>query len=60
VFGFLNCPDCKKKISAPHCPLLDKEIKECEKFESQVIDLAMKRAKFEELHKEERLSKPGD
>jgi len=27
VFGYLDCPDCKTRISAPQCPSLEKEVK---------------------------------
>jgi len=56
----LDCPDCKQRISAKQCPSLDAEIKKQEIFEKDVISKAMERAKFEDLHKHERVNKKGD
>lgn len=60
VFGFLNCPECKKKIEAPHCPELHRETSEINAFEKLVMKKALERAKFEGIDKEERLKDPGD
>lgn len=60
VFNYLDCPECKSRISAPHCPSLDKEIKKQEKLEQIIVEKAMERAKFEDLHKNPRLKTQGD
>lgn len=60
VFNYLDCPDCKQRIKAPQCPQLDKEVKKQELFEQTVIKKCMERAKFEELHKHDRVCKNKD
>lgn len=45
-------------MKSPQCPELDKEIKKNETFERTVIKKALERAKFEDLHKHERIKKP--
>jgi len=60
VFGFLNCPECKLKISAAYCPELTKETTEIVAFEKLVMKKALERAKFEGIDKEERLKDPAD
>mmetsp|Transcript_14822 Transcript_14822/g.22973 ORF Transcript_14822/g.22973 Transcript_14822/m.22973 type:complete len:255 (+) Transcript_14822:1109-1873(+) len=60
VFNYLNCPQCKQRVSAPNCPQITQLLKKEEDFEAVVVKKALERAKFEDLHKEERLKKPGD
>lgn len=60
IFNYLDCPECKTRIDAPHCPSLDKEVKKQMKLEDLIVKKALERAKFEDLHKEPRLKKPGD
>jgi E3 ubiquitin-protein ligase MYCBP2 len=60
VFGYLDCPGCKARISAPDCPELHKEIVESEKIEAEVEKKAVERAKFENLDKDARLKDPND
>lgn len=60
VFGFLNCPECKVKISARHCPILHKETTEINEIEKKVMKKALERAKFEGIDKEKRLKDPTD
>ena len=59
-FGYLDCVDCKQRIAAPHCPIVNTEIVESEKIEDDVKKKAFERGKFEGLDKDERLKKPGD
>ena len=54
VFNHIDCPECKVRMDAKQCPQLDQEIKKVQKFEKIVIDKAMERAKFEDLHKDDR------
>ena len=60
VFGFLDCPSCKARMNAPHCPLLHKELQEGKNIEEDVIKRAVERAKHEGIDKDKRLSDPND
>ena len=60
VFNFLDCPECKQRIEAPHCPALHSELTEAWKIEEEVIKKSVERAKFEGLDKEPRLKLAGD
>jgi hypothetical protein len=60
VFNFLNCPSCKQRIKAEHCPQLNAIISESEKIEKEVIVKAVQRAKHEGLDKHKRLKTLGD
>jgi hypothetical protein len=54
-FSFLECPSCKGKMEAPHCPELDQVLKEGNRLEELVKNKALERAKYEGLDKDERL-----
>lgn len=60
VFNYLDCPECKKQISCPSNPKISAALKKELKLKEVVLKKAMERAKFEDLHKEPRLKKPGD
>lgn len=60
VFGYLDCPACKKRIKAPHCPVLNQELIEAEKIEEDVLKKSAERAKHEGLDKDPRLKDPAD
>ena len=60
VFNYLDCSECKKQISCKSNAKLTQAIKKEIKLKEVVIKKALERAKFEDLHKEPRLSKPGD
>jgi len=52
VFGFLDCPGCKGKIKARHCPPLHAELSEAERIEEDVMKKAVERGKYEGLEKD--------
>lgn len=58
MFNFLDCTDCKQKITAPHCPLLHNELTEVIKIEEDVKKKSLDRAKHEEIHKLEQFTDP--
>lgn len=60
VFNFLDCPSCKRRIKADHCPRIKNELKEAEKIEDAVVKKAIERAKFENLHTNSRLKDKND
>jgi hypothetical protein len=60
VFNYLDCPECKKELSAPNNLKITAALKKEKKLKDVVVKKAMERAKFEDLHKEPRLKKPGD
>ena len=60
VFNYIDCPDCKQRMSAKQCPSLEKEIQKGIEFEKVIVKKAMERAKFEDLNKEPRLKVVGD
>lgn len=60
VFNYLDCGECKKPISCTGNAKLTQALKKEIKLRDTVIKKAMERAKFEDLHKEPRLKKPGD
>jgi len=60
IFNFLECPECKERLKAAHCPPILKEFEICTEIESLVYSRAIQRAKIEGLDKHERLSIPGD
>ena len=57
MFTHLNCPGCKKEISAPDCPMLVPVIDKEMELTAKVKDKALSRAKDEKLDKDERLHK---
>lgn len=59
-FGYLDCVDCKQRMSAPHCPSINTEIVESSKIEEDVKKKSFERAKFEGLDKHDRLKDPND
>jgi E3 ubiquitin-protein ligase MYCBP2 len=60
VFNYLDCSECKQRIAAPTCKPIREIIDKEQEFEKVVVKKAMERAKFEDLHKNERLKNPGD
>lgn len=60
IFNYLECSECKKEISCRHNPKITKALEKEKKLKDVVVKKAMERAKFEDLHKEPRLKKPGD
>lgn len=40
IFAFLDCPECKQRIKAPHCPKIVLAIKEAENIEKVVVEKA--------------------
>jgi len=59
-FGYLDCVDCKQRIDAPHCPVINTEITESIKIEDDIKKKSFERAKFEGIDKHERLKDPND
>jgi E3 ubiquitin-protein ligase MYCBP2 len=57
VFSFMDCSECKQRLKAPHCPELDKELKDAAQIEDDVLSKVIERAKNEGLDKDERLHK---
>lgn len=55
-FNYLDCPECKKSIEAPHIPFVLKELAESRKLEAEVIKKAVERAKHEGVDKDPRLN----
>lgn len=50
VFSFSYCPTCKEnKIDAPHVPKINNLMIEINKFEAEVKEKAVQRAKFENM-----------
>lgn len=60
VFSYLECPECKQRISAPHCQALTNELLESQKVEDDVLKKVVERAKFEGIDKHDRLKDPND
>lgn len=60
VFNFLNCPSCKQRINADHCPQLKAIIDQSTEIEKVVINKSVERAKHEGLDKHQRLKTLGD
>jgi Ring finger domain len=60
VFGFLDCPACKQRIEAPHCPELQAELAISLTIEKDVSTKALERAKHEGIDKDPRLSDQND
>lgn len=60
IFNYLDCPECKARIDVPHCKPINDLMRKESKFEDVVVKKAIERAKFEDLHKHERVNKPGD
>ena len=60
IFNYLDCPECKKQISCTSNPKITQALKKELKLKDVVVKKAMERAKFEDLHKDPRLKKPGD
>mmetsp|Transcript_11811 Transcript_11811/g.19957 ORF Transcript_11811/g.19957 Transcript_11811/m.19957 type:complete len:495 (+) Transcript_11811:782-2266(+) len=60
VFNYLDCPQCKQEIEAPHCEQINSILKKERQLQAVVVKKVMERAKFEDLHKDERLKKVGD
>ena len=60
IFNYLDCSECKKPIGCKGNPKLTAAVKKEQKLKDIVMKKAMERAKFEDLHKEPRLKKPGD
>lgn len=58
VFNYLDCPNCKQRMSCSTNPALKKELMKQTVFEEGVIKKALERAKFEDLHKHERVTDP--
>jgi hypothetical protein len=56
----LECAECKKGIACRGNPKLTQALKKELKLKDLVVKKAMERAKFEDLHKDPRLKKPGD
>jgi hypothetical protein len=60
VFSYLECPECKARINAPHCPALVEELSESKRIEDDVLKKVVERAKFEGIDKHDRLKDPKD
>ena len=60
VFSYLECPECKARINAPHCPPLVEELNESKRIEDEVLKKVVERAKFEGIDKHDRLKDPKD
>lgn len=60
IFNYLECSECKAPVSCKGNAKLQQAIKKEMKLKDIVVKKAMERAKFEDLHKEPRLKKPGD
>lgn len=60
VFSYLECPECKQRINAPHCPPLVEELSESKRIEDDVLKKVVERAKFEGIDKHDRLKDPKD
>jgi len=59
TFNFLECPSCKQRISAKHCPPIAIELADTMKIEKEVKTKAVERAKTEGIDKHERLLDPN-
>jgi E3 ubiquitin-protein ligase MYCBP2 len=59
-FGYLNCIECKQRMDAPHCPVINHEIVESIKIEEDIKKKSLERAKHEGIDKDERLKDPND
>jgi hypothetical protein len=55
----LSCPECKAPIGTSN-PQLQQVLQKEKKLQEKVVKKAMERAKFEDLHKSERLKTKGD
>lgn len=60
MFSYLECPECKQRISAPHCESLSAELAESQRIEDDVLKKVVERAKYEGIDKHERLKDPND
>lgn len=60
VFNFLECPECKQRIEAPHCPSINNELVEVHKIEEEVFKKSLERSKFEGIDKDKRLNDAND
>jgi len=60
TFNFMKCPTCKATIDCKHSPVLQKLFEQALEVKESVEKKAAERAKFEELHKNPRLSDPKD
>lgn len=60
TFSFMDCPTCKKEISAKHCPEIEKELEGPRKLKQKIIVKALERAKIEGIDQEDRLMNPED
>jgi hypothetical protein len=56
----MDCPACKKELSAKYCPELEKELDKPRKLKKLVIKKAMERAIAEGIDKDDRLMNPDD
>ena len=54
----MECPSCKGRISAKHCPAITIELTDTSKIEKEVKVKAVDRAKVEGIDKHERLKDP--
>ena len=59
-FGFLQCPTCKSEIEGASADHIRKMIEDSRALEKDILDKAVKRAKFEGIDKDERLKNPSD
>lgn len=60
TFNFLKCPTCKQPIDCKHSAALTQLFDQAVEIKTSVEKKALERAKFEELHKNPRLSDPKD
>lgn len=60
IFNYLDCSECKKPIGCKGNAKLTQALKKEQKLKDIVMKKSLERAKFEDLHKEPRLKKPGD
>ena len=51
VFSYLECPECKGRISAPHCGPVADELASSQKIEDDVMKKVVERAKYEGIDK---------
>jgi hypothetical protein len=59
-FTFLDCIACKKRIKAPHCPIVSNELNSVIAIEQDIIKKALERAKLEGIDKYPEFNDPTE
>ena len=60
TFSFMDCPSCKQPMELDHCAPLAEALAEAKKVKEEIKEMALVRAKNQELDKDPRLSDPND